>query len=160
MAQYKEPDWFTRHIFNPVVALLTHAGLSVMGSRVLAVRGRKSGEWRTTPVNLLVLNGERYLVAPRGVTHWVRNLRAAGEGQLRLGRRVEFFHAREIPDKGKTDILRAYLKRWKWEVGMFFEGVGPDSPDADIQRIAGGHPVFLIVKSEQQDERQAANTTS
>ena len=58
-----KPGWFTINVFNRTVAWLTRRGLSVWGSRVLAVRGRKSGEWRRTPVNLLVVNGERYLVA-------------------------------------------------------------------------------------------------
>ncbi|HEX6737972.1 MAG TPA: deazaflavin-dependent nitroreductase, partial [Vicinamibacteria bacterium] len=67
-SRYVRPGWFTTNVFNRLVALLTRLGLSVHGSRVLAVRGRASGEWRTTPVNLLVHRGERYLVAPRGVT--------------------------------------------------------------------------------------------
>lgn len=144
MATYKKPGWFTAHVFNPIVAGITRAGLSVYGSRVLAVRGRKSGEWRATPVNLLILGGNRYLVAPRGHTQWVRNLRVAGEGELRLGRRVERFTATEIPDDDKPPILRAYLKKWKVEVGVFFGGVGPDSSDEDLRRIAPEHPVFRI----------------
>ena len=75
-AGYVEPGWFTRNVFNRVVAVLTRLGISVWGSRELRVRGRKSGEWRTTPVNLLTFDGARYLVAPRGTTQWVRNLRA------------------------------------------------------------------------------------
>src|SRR5262249_29387695 len=82
--RYVRPGWFTRHVGNPAVALLTRAGISVWGSRELRVRGRTSGEWRTTPVNLLAYEGVRYLVAPRGVTQWVRNLRVAGEGELRV----------------------------------------------------------------------------
>lgn len=144
MTTYQKPGWFTRHIFNRIVAALTRTGLSVYGSRVLAVRGRKSGEWRATPVNLLEYEGTRYLVAPRGTTQWVRNLRVAGEGELRLGRRVERFKATEIPDEEKLPILRAYLKKWKWEVGIFFGGVGPDSPDEELRRIAPEHPVFRI----------------
>jgi hypothetical protein len=81
---------------------------------------------------------------PRGVTQWVRNLRVAGEGQLRLGGHTEPFHAVEIADSDKRIILRSYLRRWKWEVGMFFDGVGPDSSDAEIDRIAPDHPIFLI----------------
>jgi deazaflavin-dependent oxidoreductase (nitroreductase family) len=144
MAMYKKPGWFTAHVFNPIVAGFTRAGLSVYGSRVLAVRGRKSGEWRTTPVNLLTLNGDRYLVAPRGHTQWVRNMRVAGEGELRLGSRVERFTATEIPDDEKPPILRAYLKKWKVEVGVFFGGVGPDSSDEELRRIAPEHPVFRV----------------
>jgi deazaflavin-dependent oxidoreductase (nitroreductase family) len=144
VAAYQKPDWFTKHVFNPIVAGLTRIGMSVYGSRILAVRGRKSGEWRTTPVNLLVLEGTRYLVAPRGHTQWVRNLRVAGGGELRLGRQAEPFTATEVPDAEKPPILRAYLKRWKLEIGMFFGGVGPDSPEEELRRIAPDHPVFRI----------------
>lgn len=141
---YKRPGWFTKHVFNPTVAALTRAGLSVMGSRVLEVRGRKSGLPRRTPVNLLVVEGTRYLVAPRGHTEWVRNLRASGDGLLWLGRRSEPFTATELPDENKAPILRAYLKRWKAEVGVFFEGVGPESTDEELLRAAPNHPVFEL----------------
>jgi deazaflavin-dependent oxidoreductase (nitroreductase family) len=138
------PGWFTKHVFNPTVALLTRAGISVWGSRELRVRGRKTGEWRTTPVNVLTYDGNRYLVAPRGVTQWVRNLRATGEGELRVGRRRERFRATELPDEEKVPILRAYLKRWKAEVGVFFGGVGADSSEEELRRISPDHPVFRI----------------
>src|SRR5438067_8875612 len=113
---YRKPGWLTQHVFNRMVAALTRAGVSVLGSRVLEVRGRKTGQPRRTPVNLLTLDGRRYLVAPRGHTQWVRNLRVAGRGQLLLGRRREPFVAAEIADVDKEPILRAYLQRWKWEV--------------------------------------------
>jgi deazaflavin-dependent oxidoreductase (nitroreductase family) len=141
---YRPPGWFDRAIFNPLVAGLTRLGLSVWGSRVLEVRGRKSGEPRRVPVNLLTVDGQRYLVAPRGHTQWVRNLRAAGQGDLLLGRRREHFTAREVSDREKEPILRAYLRRWKWEVGQFFDGVDADSTTADVERIAPDHPVFRV----------------
>jgi deazaflavin-dependent oxidoreductase (nitroreductase family) len=141
---YQPPDWFTRTVFNRLVAGLTRAGISVWGSRVLEIRGRKTGEPRRTPVNPLTLDGSRYLVAPRGHTQWVRNLRAAGEGTLVLGRRRDHFRATEVADNDKQEILRAYLRRWKWEVGQFFGGVGPDSPAVDLERIAPDHPVFRM----------------
>ncbi|MEU4115199.1 nitroreductase family deazaflavin-dependent oxidoreductase [Kitasatospora sp. NPDC028055] len=134
----------TGKLLNSAVATLTKAGISLWGSRVLAVRGRKSGEWRTTPVNLLTHDGVQYLVAPRGHTQWVRNLRAAGTGELRVGRRTETFHATELPDADKPEVLRAYLRRWKWEVGYFFEGIDADSSTADLLRIAPGFPVFRV----------------
>jgi deazaflavin-dependent oxidoreductase (nitroreductase family) len=143
-ARFQEPGWFTKNVFNRGVALLTRLGISVAGSRVLEVRGRKSGEWRRTPVNLLDFEGDRYLVAPRGHTQWVRNMRARGEGRLVLGRRVEGFRATELADAEKPELLRAYLRKWKWEVGAFFGGVGPDAPDAELLRIAPDHPVFRI----------------
>jgi deazaflavin-dependent oxidoreductase (nitroreductase family) len=134
-------------VFNRAVAALTRAGVSVAGSRILEVRGRKTGEPRRTPVNLLTLEGTRYLVAPRGHTQWVRNLRARGEGRLLLGRRAEPFAAVELPDDDKPPILRAYLKRWKWEVGAFFDGFDADSGDDDLRRIAPDHPIFRIRSS-------------
>ena len=142
---YRAPGWFTRNVFNRLVAVLTGLGISVLGSRVLAVRGRTSGEWRTTPVNLLSHGGRRYLVAPRGETQWVRNLRAVGTGELRLGQRAEPFRGRELTDDEKVPVLRAYLRRWKAEVGMFFEGTGPDSADDRIRAIAPKHPAFEVL---------------
>jgi deazaflavin-dependent oxidoreductase (nitroreductase family) len=142
--RYQRPGWFTKNVFNRAVALLTRAGVSVAGSRVLEVRGRQSGEPRRTPVNLLTVDGSRYLVAARGHTHWVRNLRARGEGRLLVGRRAEPFSAEEVPDDDKPAILRPYLERWKWEVGAFFGGVGPDSSDEELRRIAPDHPVFRL----------------
>ena len=143
--RYLQPGWFTKNVFNRGVAGLTRLGVSVMGSRVLEVRGRTSGEPRRVPVNLLIVAGERYLVAPRGETQWVRNLRASGgEATLLLGRRREPFTASELSDDEKPPLLRAYLKRWKAEIGVFFKGVGPDSPDEELLRIAPGYPVFRL----------------
>lgn len=143
-SHYQRPGWFTRTVFNPVIAFLTRRGLSVWGSRELRVRGRTSGEWRSTPVNLLTLDADRYLVAPRGQTQWVKNLRVSGTGELRVGRKVEPFAATELADGDKTQVLRAYLKRWKMEVGVFFGGVDGNSSDEDLLRIAPDHPVFAI----------------
>jgi deazaflavin-dependent oxidoreductase (nitroreductase family) len=141
---FQRPDWFTKHVFNPIVAGFTRAGVSIAGSRVLEVPGRKTGEPRRTPVNLLTVDGQRYLVAPRGHTQWVRNLRVSGSGRLILGRRSESFTATELPLEDAEPILRAYLRKWKWEVGQFFDGVGPDAPDEDLRRIAPNHPIFRL----------------
>ena len=132
------------NLTNSTVAALTRRGISVWGSRMLYVRGRTSGQWRSTPVNVLTYEGRSYLVAPRGHTQWVRNLRAAGGGELKVGRKVERFTATELVDEQKPGVLRAYLKRWKMEVGVFFDGVGADAPDSTLLRIAPGYPVFLI----------------
>ena len=139
-----KPGWFTVNVLNRLVAWLTRRGLSVWGSRVLAVRGRKSGEWRRTPVNLLTFEGQRYLVAPRGHVQWTHNMRVAGGGQLLLGKKSEDFTATEVADDDKVQLLRAYLKRWKAEVGVFFGGVGPESSDEELRAIAPKHPVFRI----------------
>jgi len=141
---YQRPDWFTKHVFNNVVAVATRVGISVWGSRVLRVRGRKSGEWRSSPVNLLTREGVQYLVAPRGHTQWVRNIRVSHEGELVLGRRKQRFRAIEIADADKVGILRDYLRRWKFEVGAFFGGVSADSTDEELRGIAPDHPIFRV----------------
>jgi len=133
-------------VFNSVVAALTRAGVSVWGSRLLAVRGRTTGKIRTTPVNPLTIDGERYLVAPRGVTQWVRNIRVAGGAELRVGRRVEQIRVEELTDDEKPAILRAYLRRWKFEVGVFFDGVDASASDETLRAISPGYPVFRLVR--------------
>ena len=131
-------------LFNRVVGRLTRMGISVAGARQLRVVGRKSGEVRTTVVNPLPLDGERYLGAPRGVTAWVKNLRAADTGELRVGRRIERFTAEEVADADKVPVLRAYLDKWGWEVGRFFDGITKDSPDEALATIAPDFPVFRL----------------
>jgi len=135
----------TTHVVNGVAKWLTARGISLLGSRVLAVRGRKTGEVRTTVVNLFTHEGERYLLAPRGNTQWVRNLRAGGEGELRLGRRTQRFTPVEIADPDKPPLIRLYLRKWAWETGAFFDGLTADSPEAEIAAAAPGFPVFRIV---------------
>jgi deazaflavin-dependent oxidoreductase (nitroreductase family) len=145
MAHYKEPGWFTVNVFNRTVAALTRRGFSVWGSRVLEVKGRKSGEPRRTPVNLLTIEDRQYLVSPRGEGQWVRNVRAAGgELDLLLGKTRDHRVATEVTGDARVPVLRAYLKRWKAEVGVFFEGVGPTSTDAELLAIADNHPVFVL----------------
>jgi deazaflavin-dependent oxidoreductase (nitroreductase family) len=143
--RYRRPSWFLARVNNPVIALLAgRLGISLRGARLLSVPGRRSGVRRTTPVNLLEVQGQRYLVAPRGQTQWARNLRAAGGGELRLGRRVETVRVAELADDDKPPVLRAYLQRWKTETGRFFD-VAPSASDAEFRRVAPNHPVFRIL---------------
>jgi deazaflavin-dependent oxidoreductase (nitroreductase family) len=128
--------------------LMARLGVSMNGARVLAVKGRKSGQWRATPVNLLSHDGRRYLVSPRGQTQWARNLRVAGTGELRLGGRAESFRARELGDDEKVPVLRAYLRKWRMETGIFFSGIGPKSSDDQILAIASRHPAFEVLPVE------------
>ncbi|MEO6570607.1 MAG: nitroreductase family deazaflavin-dependent oxidoreductase [Ilumatobacteraceae bacterium] len=143
-SRYLKPGWGTRRVMNPVMAGLVRLGFSVKGARELQVRGRTSGEWRTTPVNLLVLDGHHYLVSPRGHTQWVRNVRVAGGGRLRTGRRTQEFLATEIPDADKAPVVRAYLEQWAWEVGQFFDGIDASSSDETLTAAAPGFPVFRV----------------
>ncbi len=142
---YKKPDWFTRNVFNRLLSGLTRLGVSVLGSRVLEHRGRSTGKLHHTPVNLLTIEGTEYLVSPRGETQWVRNVRqAGGHLVLILGRRRRLYTATEVPVADSVPILRAYLRRWKFEVGMFFDGVAPDSTDEEWAAVAARHPVFVL----------------
>jgi len=143
--RYRRPGAFTRRVFNPFVALLARWGISVKGTRILEVRGRTSGEPRSTVVNLLTIDGVDHLVAPRGTTQWVRNIRAAGgEASLRLGRRVRPVRATELDDAAKVPVIRAYLDAWGWEVGKLVEGLRAESDDDEIRAAAPGFPVFVL----------------
>ena len=130
LAHYQKPDRLTKYLFNPLVAWLTNRGISVRGSRILVVRGRKSGQVRRTPVNPL---------------EWVQNLRALRGGELRLGRHREPIGVEELPDDLKPRILREYLRRWKMETGKFFDGVTAESPESELRGIAPRHPVFRVL---------------
>jgi deazaflavin-dependent oxidoreductase (nitroreductase family) len=142
--RYLKPDAFTQRVFNPFVAWLVRRGVSIAGAAVLEVVGRRSGEPRRTPVNPLPLGGERYLLAPRGETEWVRNIRVSGTAALLRGRKREQIAVTEVPDAEKLPIIRAYLKAWAWEVGAFFEGLSAKSSDEDVRSVAAGFPVFRI----------------
>jgi deazaflavin-dependent oxidoreductase (nitroreductase family) len=142
---YRRPGWFTRNVFNRFVAWCTRRGLSIWGSRVLEVPGRISGLPRRVPVNMLTSDGARYLVSPRGEGEWVRNVRANhGRLDLLLGSSREHVVARELSDDEKVPVLRAYLRRWKAEVGVFFDGASGDSSDDELRAIAPKHPAFLL----------------
>lgn len=151
---YRRPPFFVAKVMNRLVSAAAKWGVSLRGAQVLAVRGRRSGAWHETPVNPLRLGGERYLVAPRGETHWARNLRAAGEGHLRLGRRTEAFRAVELPDAEKLPLLRAYLDRWGAETRAHF-GVGKHPTDDELWALAPLHPVFRIEAAPGQGEGAA-----
>lgn len=142
--RFIRPGRFTARVFNPVVGWLARRGLGLKGAAVLEVVGRVSGLPRTTPVNPLPLGGERYLLAPRGETEWVRNIRVAGGGVLITRRGRESFSVVELADLEKLPVIRAYLKAWAWEVGAFFEGLTAKSADDDVLAVATGFPVFRL----------------
>ncbi len=143
--RYVAPTARGELLFMKTVQWLTRHGVSLLGSRVLTVRGRTSGQPRSVPVNLLVLDDDRFLVAPRGNTQWVRNARAAGQAELRVGRRVEQVRLVEVPADERVPVLRVYLQRWGWEVGRFVEGLTAKSNDVELAAAAPGMPVFRVV---------------
>jgi deazaflavin-dependent oxidoreductase (nitroreductase family) len=125
---YIKPGFVLSRVLNPVISL---TGMTP----TLAVRGRRTGEWRTVPVNILEVDGRRYLVAPRGDTQWARNLRAAGGGEIRRRGQVEPFQAVEIPPEQRELLIQAYLERFGSQVRSQFAAL-PDPKD---------HPVFEIL---------------
>ena len=147
MPTSSRPPVFVR-LGNILTTALLRRGVTMRTNTLLTVPGRKSGVPRTTPVTILAVDGRRYIQSPFGETDWVRNLRAAGTGELRLGRRAERFRGRELADDEKVPVLRAYLKKWKAEGGIFFEGTGPDSSDDQIRAIAPRHPAFEVLATE------------
>ncbi|WP_406379225.1 nitroreductase family deazaflavin-dependent oxidoreductase [Streptomyces sp. NBC_01618] len=130
---------------NGVIGWLARHGVSLQGSVELSVRGRKSGQPQRIPVNPHTHQGAQYLVSARGHSQWVRNMRAAGGGELRVGRRVRTFTAVEIADdEQKALVVRTYLERWGWQVNQYFQGVAAKSTDAELLAACPDHPVFRI----------------
>lgn len=143
-ARHREGGWFGTRVLNGAVAGMARLGFSLDGAWTLDVVGRSSGEVRSVPVNPLELDGVTYLVAPRGHTQWVRNLRVAERGVLRLGRRQREFTAVEVADADKAPMLRAYMQRWGRVVESMVDGLSADMTDHEITAIAAGYPVFAI----------------
>ncbi len=144
-SHYRRPDWFSRRLLAPLLVGVMRLGVSVYGSRVLEHRGRRTGHLYRTPVNLLSFQGAEYLVSARGDTEWVRNVWAdGGRVVLLVGRHRRVCRAVEVPVADRPPVLRAYLRRWNFEVGMFFDGVGPQSTDAELLAVAARHPVFSL----------------
>ncbi|WP_446666097.1 nitroreductase family deazaflavin-dependent oxidoreductase [Flexivirga sp. B27] len=135
-------------ITNVLVKGLSRLGISAFGAKELVVIGRTSGEPRSTPVNPVRVDGQLYLVAPRGQTQWVRNVRHTPRITLRSGRSEEIYDAREVQDASAVPVMRHYLKRWAWEVGRFFpEGVTAKSSDDELAAVVANHPVFRLERA-------------
>ncbi|HSO93091.1 MAG TPA: deazaflavin-dependent nitroreductase [Candidatus Dormibacteraeota bacterium] len=130
-APYRKPGFFNNRVMNPLLVSLKLAPS-------IQVRGRKSGKLYTMPVLPLDYQGKRYLVAPRGDTHWARNLRAAGQGDLREKRGTVHFTATEIPPSDRRPLVDAYLQRYGTKYGGFVAKEFAALPNLE------DHPVFLI----------------
>jgi deazaflavin-dependent oxidoreductase (nitroreductase family) len=143
-AEYKKPG-FEGKILNPMLGLVIKLGFSPQGGQLLTVRGRKSGKHYTNPVNPMRLPEGEYLVAPRGNTQWSRNLRATGEGVLRLGRKRRPIRVvRELADAEKPPVLLAYLERWAGVTKEHFGIPWPNPSDEDVARVSARTPIFEI----------------
>ncbi len=140
---FREPTTVEK-IFNRTFGYLVGLGLGPSHIYLLEVRGRKSGKLFSTPVDLLELQGTRYLVAPRGRTQWVRNAEAAGEITLKKGSKRQKFRLRAIPDADKPKILKAYLDTFKREVQRYFP-VPAGSPPEAFEQVASSYPAFELL---------------
>ena len=140
---FREPTAVEK-LFNRSFGFLVGLGLGPAHIYLLQVRGRKSGKLFSTPVDLLELQGKRYLVAPRGRTQWVRNAEAAGEITLKKGRTSQKFHLRAVQDAEKLQILKAYLDSFKTEVQRYFP-TPAGSPPEQFSAISGSYPAFELM---------------
>ena len=130
-------------VFNRIYGSLVGLGLGFSYNYLLEVRGRKSGRTYSTPIDLLELNGKRYLVAPRGRTQWVRNAEAAGEVTLKKGRTRQRFGLRALDDNEKPEVLKAYLDTFKREVQQYFP-VKAGAPAEAFRAVAERYPAFEL----------------
>ena len=140
---FREPT-VVEKIFNRSFGFLIGFGLGPSHIHLLQVRGRKSGKLFSTPVDLLELEGHRYLVAPRGRAQWVRNAEAAGEITLKKGSTRQKFRLRPISGAEKLPILKAYLDTFKREVQRYFP-IPAGSPPESFAAIAENYPAFELL---------------
>jgi deazaflavin-dependent oxidoreductase (nitroreductase family) len=140
---FREPT-AAEKIFNRVFGFLVGLGLGFSHNYLLEVRGRKSGKLYRTPVDLLELEGRRYLVAPRGRTQWVRNAEAAGDVTLKKGSKRQTFRLRPIADPDKPPSLKAYLDNFKREVQTYFP-VPAGSPVEAFTELTSSYPAFELL---------------
>ena len=140
---YLKPGALVR-VMNGFIGRMAAFGIGPSRTVLLEVRGRRSGELRTVVVNTLDHEGQRYLVAPRGETEWVRNARAAkGDVSFRRGGR-EKVRLEELPVDQRATVIKAYLAENAMATKSSF-GVEPDAAIEEFERIAPNHPVFGVI---------------
>lgn len=140
---FQKPTAIDR-LFNAVFGFLVGLGVGLAHNYLLQVRGRKSGRVYSTPVDVLAHGGQRYLVAPRGYTQWVKNAQASGRVTLKKGSRRDEFQLRAVPDRDKPELLKAYLDRFKLTVQRYFP-IPAGSPAEDFVALASRYPVFELL---------------
>jgi deazaflavin-dependent oxidoreductase (nitroreductase family) len=130
---------------NWVFQQMTKAGVGASYRRILTVRGRKTGREYSTPVDVMDHDGSLWLVAPYGVTSWVKNARNSGHVALSRGHRYEHFSVSEAEGVDAVPVLRQYMR----EVPVtrpYFEA-SFDAPDDVLAAELHQHPVFRLTKS-------------
>jgi deazaflavin-dependent oxidoreductase (nitroreductase family) len=131
-----------RRAINLLVRPLARLGLTGPRTFLLTVPGRTTGRPWSTPVSIVRMGAERWLVAPYGDRNWVKNARAAGWVELRRGRSREKLGVEELRAEDAVPVLREYYRRGR--VTRPFFGVSLDSPDEEWLAEAPQHPVFRL----------------
>jgi hypothetical protein len=138
--EYRKSAW--RRALNALVRPLARLGLTGPRTHLLTVPGRTSGKLWSTPVSIVTLDGERFLVAPYGDRNWVKNARAAGWAELRRGRRRERLAVEELGASDAVPVLQEYYRQGR--VTRPFFDVTLASPYAAWLAEASRHPVFRL----------------
>jgi deazaflavin-dependent oxidoreductase (nitroreductase family) len=134
--------------FNRITQRLLGAGIPLGPNALITIRGRKSGEPRTTPIAIVEIEGRRWVQSPFGDVNWVRNLRASGQATLTIGKQRELVTAIELTPEGAAgffrDVLGPYVRRLplgKWMIGSVL-----GAKDILEDPVAAGerHPVFEL----------------
>ena len=131
-----------------IFRLLLCAGVKIGRMSLLTVRGRKSGQPRTTPVLLAEYDGHRFLVSTYGESNWGRNLRAAGETILTRGRRSERISVIEVGVKEAAPVLQHFVSTVSAVVRPYFD-VTPAPPLITFEQEVAHHPVFCVTKADE-----------
>ncbi|WP_035719253.1 nitroreductase/quinone reductase family protein [Gordonia shandongensis] len=138
---------------NTLVGGAARLGMAPRYCHELPVAGRVSGRVTARPVNVLDMDGRSYLVAPRGETQWVHNVRVRPDAELRRARTTERVRLVECDDAVKAPLLREYLRRWRGQVAAFVGDLSADSGDAELRAAAPRFPVFEVVPVLESDAR-------
>jgi deazaflavin-dependent oxidoreductase (nitroreductase family) len=138
---------FWRRVINRIVRALLRLGVNPPRTYLLIVPGRKSGQTYSTPVTLVEVNSQRWLVAPYGAVNWVRNARAASQVTLTRGGKSETVKTVELAPEQAAPVLKRYLTEAA-VVRPFFD-VTAQSDLQDFVAEAPKHPVFLIIEPHQ-----------
>jgi deazaflavin-dependent oxidoreductase (nitroreductase family) len=134
------------HVENALTSILARTGL-IPHTYLLTTQGRKTGRSRSNPVTVVVLDGQRWLVAPYGPVSWVHNARAAGKVELTRGRTTRVYEVHELTAQQAGRVLKHYVHLAR--VTQPYFRARPDSPVEDFSAEAALHPVFELVTSDQ-----------
>ena len=140
-AERRAPRWLK--YVNPINCFLLRCGIGPSPQHLLTITGRNSGKRRTTPVAVIVFQGERYLVAGFDSSNWVKNARVAGRGELRRGGKIEGVKLVEVPPEKRAEILQLFAQKIRG--GQAFLSVPPDAPYSAFAEAAPRHPIFRCV---------------